>query len=443
VNRRFVIPLACAALLPIFACTDDASDTGTTASTSETDNGDGDPGDGDGDPGDGDGDPGDGDGDSGDGDGEPMATCGDGIAEGDEQCDDGNATETDDCTNACMTATCGDGIVYESVEECDDGNDVDADACTTTCILALCGDGIVQEGSEVCDDGNPTDTDDCTNLCESAVCGDGIVHENVEECDDQNADDVDACTTQCLNAICGDGIVQENVEECDDQNEINTDACVDGCFAAICGDGFVQDNVETCDDEDICNDTCDGLVILPYCIDYHLADPNAPNGMYMIDPDGLGANAPYDVYCDMSAGGHTVWAVTHDWGEWGNNMTIVIRDRLANGVGTPQDWTSTCQLFNTTNYAGGWHNTGQTYSQMQWTVWADANDYWLNYAEQMFPSITYNDILILQDWLSPSCWAHYAEAGCMTAFESPGGAGYAFCRSGEAASKRYHIYLCL
>ncbi len=383
-NRHLLIPLACAALLPTFACTDDAQDTGTTFSTFDG-TGDGDLGDGDGDDtsGDGDGDSGDGDGDAGDGDGD------------------------------------GDG----------DGN-------------AFCGDGVV-EGDEQCDDGNPLDTDACTNACMSAVCGDGIVQAGVEECDDGNPTDTDACTSMCVTAVCGDGLVQAGVEECDDQNDINTDACVEGCLAAVCGDGFVQENVETCDSDENCNDSCDGVIALPYCIDYRLEDPNAPNGMYVIDPDGAGGNDPYDVYCDMVAGGHTVWAVTHDWGEWGSNMTIVIRDRLANGVGTNQAWTSTCQLFNTTNYAGMWKNNGGTYSQMQYLVWADANDYWLNYAKQMFPQLTHNDILILQDWQSPQCWAHYAEAGSMTAFQSPGGDGYAFCRDGANASKRYHIYLCL
>ena len=165
--------------------------------------------------------------------------------------------------------------------------------------------------------------------------------------------------------------------------------------------------------------------------------------MYVIDPDDGGPFPPTEVYCDMSAGGHTVWALEHDWGEWGANMTIVIRDRLNSAVGTQQDWSDTCQLFNTSNYAGGWKNNGGTYSQQNFQVWGDANDYWLNYATQMFPSVTYNDILVLHDSNSPGCWAHYAEAGSMTAFESPAGDGYAFCRNGQAANKRYHIYLCL
>ena len=44
-------------------------------------------------------------------DGGLIAGCGNGTAEGNEECDDGNLSNTDDCTNACTQAACGDGFV--------------------------------------------------------------------------------------------------------------------------------------------------------------------------------------------------------------------------------------------------------------------------------------------------------------------------------------------
>ena len=85
--------------------------------------------------------------------------CGDGLRASGEECDDGNAIDDDECTNACTTATCGDGIARTDLgegvigsEACDDGNDFDGDSCLTNCSLAVCGDGIlrtdVPEGEE-------------------------------------------------------------------------------------------------------------------------------------------------------------------------------------------------------------------------------------------------------------------------------------------------------
>jgi cysteine-rich repeat protein len=76
---------------------------------------------------------GDGDGD-GDGDESTPPVCGDGIIEGDEECDDGNTIDDDECSNACVAARCGDGIVQLAAGElCDDGNVDWGDACTAEC----------------------------------------------------------------------------------------------------------------------------------------------------------------------------------------------------------------------------------------------------------------------------------------------------------------------
>ncbi len=182
-----------------------------------------------------------------------TATCGDGfVRQGTEQCDDGNTVNTDACTNACMTARCGDGFV-QGTEQCDDGNMVNTDTCTTTCQTARCGDGFLQ-GTEQCDDGNTSNTDACTNACKTAACGDGFI-QGTEQCDDGNTVNTDACSNACKSASCGDGIPQAG-EECDDGNTVNTDTCTNACKKAACGDGFVQ-GTEQCDDGNTSNtDTC-------------------------------------------------------------------------------------------------------------------------------------------------------------------------------------------
>lgn len=61
---------------------------------------------------------------------------------------------------------------------------------------AVCGNGM-QESGEECDDGDRINTNDCTNACDLAACGDGILHEGVEECEDGNADSRDGCDAVC------------------------------------------------------------------------------------------------------------------------------------------------------------------------------------------------------------------------------------------------------
>jgi cysteine-rich repeat protein len=176
-----------------------------------------------------------------------------------ETCDDGNADETDSCTNACLPAACGDGIVGPG-EMCDDGDQDDANGCSNACAAPGCGDGVVGEGED-CDDGNLDDTDACLTTCKAASCGDLAVQAGVEDCDDGNLDDTDACTGKCLAAACGDGLLQAGVEDCDDGNLDDTDDCTGKCLTAVCGDGFVQAGIEDCDDgndidADACNNAC-------------------------------------------------------------------------------------------------------------------------------------------------------------------------------------------
>ena len=234
-----------------------------------------------------------------------LAVCGDGLVQaGVEACDDGNQVDDDMCNNSCALASCGDGMVQMG-EACDDGNQDDTDACLATCLAASCGDGAVQVDVEVCDDGNQDDTDACLIGCVAAKCGDGAVQAGVEACDDGNMEDTDACLTSCAAAKCGDSIVQAGVEACDDGNMEDTDACLGTCVAASCGDGKVQAGVEACDDgnkQD--NDGCTSVCTAPKnCKEMLAAVPAAKSGVYSVDPDGVGGNPGFPVYCDMTTAG--------------------------------------------------------------------------------------------------------------------------------------------
>ena len=44
-------------------------------------------------------------------------------------------------------------------------------------VVPVCGNQVVEPG-EACDDGNEVETDECTNRCKAAKCGDGLIQED-------------------------------------------------------------------------------------------------------------------------------------------------------------------------------------------------------------------------------------------------------------------------
>lgn len=170
---------------------------------------------------------------------------------------------------ACLSPTCGDGVI-DPGEACDDANDDNQDECDITCQQTHCGDGYLRRNSnEECDDGNLLTGDKCNAFCMVERCGNGYVEPN-EECDDGDGflSDIEpnACRTTCVKPICGDGVVDTAwplEEACDDGNTETSDACV-LCQPAECGDGFVQAGVEECDDRNTTSgDGCEGNCLLP------------------------------------------------------------------------------------------------------------------------------------------------------------------------------------
>ncbi len=140
--------------------------------------------------------------------------------------DNGNVVDTDECTNACTEARCGDGV-QAAGEVCDDGNAVDDDACSNACALpVVCGDGVVQAGEE-CDARG--ESAGCDADCSLAVCGDGVVNAAaLEECDAMG--ESAECDADCSARACGDGTVNAAAGElCDDANVQGGDGCSQGC----------------------------------------------------------------------------------------------------------------------------------------------------------------------------------------------------------------------
>jgi cysteine-rich repeat protein len=141
---------------------------------------------------------------------------------------------------------------------------------------------------------NEDETDACLSTCLGAKCGDGAVWTEMEECDDANADETDACTSLCKAPTCEDAA--KNADETD----VDCGGSCDPCGAGkACGDGG-----------DCSTSYCDNALcaLPPTCKVLHESNPEAPSGVYSIDPDGMGGGAPFDAYCDMvtEGGGWTL-----------------------------------------------------------------------------------------------------------------------------------------
>ena len=193
-------------------------------------------------------------------------------------------TNVDACLDACVVATCGDGVILAGQEQCDDGNGVDGDICPDgqfgSCQNAFCGDGIRRNDLlpsdslfEECDDSNNTPGDGCDATCKlESNCGDTTVTAP-EECDlgtGNNSDVVPGvcsrdggtiCRNNCMCPYCGDGVADLALNEtCDDGNITNGDGCDANCqieAAAGCGDNTLDPPQEECDDGSQCTDGSD------------------------------------------------------------------------------------------------------------------------------------------------------------------------------------------
>lgn len=119
------------------------------------------------------------------------------------------------------------------------------------------------------------------------VCGNGYV-EAGEACDDGNVDDLDACTAMCALPACDDELL----------DGVESDVDCGGPVCVPCADG-----AQCASGADCASEHCaEGVCRRPRsCQEIKQADPDAPDGVYTVDPDGGGP--AFQVFCDMTTDG--------------------------------------------------------------------------------------------------------------------------------------------
>ncbi len=276
-------------------------------------------------------------------------------------CDDGDECTDDSCDSAlgCLhtpnSASCNDGDACTTGDTCVDG------ACEGTGEL-VCGDGLFCNGAETCDsavgcvdgpDPELGDGVDCTvDTCDEDL--DAVVHTPSDEaCDDElwcngaeTCDPVLGCQDGADPDV-SDG-VDCTVDTCDEDTDSAVHTPDDGaCPAAgicqlaacdpglgcqlsdeadCCGNGVVEDG-EACDDgndEDLdgCLSGCVAPASCKQLLDLGLSIGDA---VYVLDPDGAGGEAPFDVWCDMTGGGWTLvtaWSSGLPAGDFGTSLEL-------------------------------------------------------------------------------------------------------------------------
>ncbi|WP_222615322.1 EGF domain-containing protein [Persicimonas caeni] len=281
---------------------------------------------------------------------------------------------------ACDEGYTGDGTTCTDVDECSDGTDDCADnaTCTNTdgsftceCDSGYTGDGTTCTDVDEC--ANQIDNCDanatCTNepgsfscACDSGFTGDGTTCTDVDECatDTDNCDANATCTNEpgtftcaCDSGFTGDGVTCTDVDEC----ATDTDNCdanatctnTDGSFTCECPSTMIGDGI-TCRYPTSCMDALNNSI-------------NTGDGTYTIDADGTGANAPFDVYCDM----------TTDGGGWTLLGTQVNQDGQRN-------WDSQSVITDATTFGSIANRHSADFKSPAWTTVA-GDDLMLNNAE--------------------------------------------------------------
>lgn len=172
--------------------------------------------------------------------GSAGSTCGDGVVDEGEQCDLGTGnSESGTCTQDCLLAVCGDGMVLVGTEDCDDAGE--SATCNADCTVPSCGDGVHNlTAGEACDDGGDSET--CNADCTQVSCGDGYINTVAgEQCEDEDGTNAtcNACVLECNIGFgdCNGDVVSDGCET-DTTTLTDCTACGQVCEGyPLCGEG--------------------------------------------------------------------------------------------------------------------------------------------------------------------------------------------------------------
>lgn len=213
--------------------------------------------------------------------------------------------DCDESSGQCVDAVCGDGVVNEAAGEvCEPGLDA--------CCAADCGE-LAPAGVECRPAAGPCDpAEACTGA--SAACPPDARAPAMTTCRAGSGMCDPAGVCDGIAPTCpGDASLLDGMA-CSDCPSGSCGVCMAGACTDLCGNGIVDEDAgEQCEpgDDDACpgdcSDTC-ACGTPRSCREYLAATPGLPDGVYTIDPDGVGVGeASFAVYCDMTsaAGGWT------------------------------------------------------------------------------------------------------------------------------------------
>jgi hypothetical protein len=158
------------------------------------------------------------------------------------------------------------------------------------------------------------------------------VQAGVEVCDDGDDDDSNACTALCQPPACDDAIKSGDESDVDCGGGCGPCAVDAACAApADCASGFCSAGVCT---------------IAAHCAEIKAGAPDAPSGVFTVDPDGDAGEPPFDAYCDMTtdgggwtlvlnldtSDGHVMWWGNPKWTD-GTSLGTAATARTADHVG--------------------------------------------------------------------------------------------------------------